>query len=166
VHRGPAFHTVPESWRTLTPPSKNENARFPTERRKAVTCRWQQKPCSPKIKRNPVLHTAPSCRRVSFLLSKSWNPSSTTERQSTTLLVPGCLPPTVHRDPVLLIVLQESSHATNKEHELHHLAEDGLICTTAKILQRLTFPAYSILRTTAGTPQEKIQNPNYRGTRD
>jgi hypothetical protein len=36
-HGIPALPTVPDSKRALTPPSKSEGARFPTEGRKAVT---------------------------------------------------------------------------------------------------------------------------------
>jgi hypothetical protein len=41
-----------------------------------------------------------------------------------------------------------------------------VIYTTTRILQEVTFPACPTLRTNAGAPQEKTQNPNYRGTRD
>jgi hypothetical protein len=37
-HRAPTLSTVPESKRALTPPSKSENARFPTKGIKAITC--------------------------------------------------------------------------------------------------------------------------------
>jgi hypothetical protein len=49
-HRGPALPTVPDSKRTLAPPPKSKNARFPTEGRKAITCHCRQhhKPCPPK----------------------------------------------------------------------------------------------------------------------
>jgi hypothetical protein len=57
-----------------------------------VFCRQHQKPCSTKEHRCPALHAAPPCRRVTFLLSKNWNHSSSTERQSTTLLVLGGCP--------------------------------------------------------------------------
>jgi hypothetical protein len=60
--------------------------------------------------------TAPHCRRVTSLWSKTWNPSSSTEWQSTTLLLLEGLPPRVHRDP--LLQLQESPYAPIKEWEL------------------------------------------------
>jgi hypothetical protein len=41
------------------------------------------------------------------LLSKSWNPSSSTEWQHTTLLVLGGLPAIVHRDLVLPVTAGE-----------------------------------------------------------
>jgi hypothetical protein len=41
-----------------------------------------------------------------------------------------------------------------------------VIYPTKRTLQGVTFPAYSSLRKTAGPPQEKNQNPNYRGTSD
>jgi hypothetical protein len=41
-----------------------------------------------------------------------------------------------------------------------------VICTKTRTLQGVTFPAYPSLRKTAGAPGERIQNPNYRNTRD
>jgi hypothetical protein len=38
VHRGPAVLTVPDSERALAPLLKSKNAKFPTARRKGVTC--------------------------------------------------------------------------------------------------------------------------------
>jgi hypothetical protein len=46
-HGGPAPSTVPDSKRALTPPSKNKNARFPTEERKAKTATLQAAPEAP-----------------------------------------------------------------------------------------------------------------------
>jgi hypothetical protein len=37
-HGGPALPTVPDRERALSPPSESENARFPTEGRKTITC--------------------------------------------------------------------------------------------------------------------------------
>jgi hypothetical protein len=37
-HGGPALSTVPDSKRALAPLSKSKNTRFPTERKKAITC--------------------------------------------------------------------------------------------------------------------------------
>jgi hypothetical protein len=68
--------------------------------------RWHQKSCSPKTQKLST-STAPSCKAVMSLLSKSWNPSSSTKWQSTTLLVLGGLTPTVHRDPALPTVTTE-----------------------------------------------------------
>jgi hypothetical protein len=93
-HGGPVLPTFSDK-RALAPPSKSKNARFPTEERKAITC------YSAGSTRIPVLHTAPPCWRVTSVLSKSWISSNSTEWQSTTLMVLGGLPATVHRDPVL-----------------------------------------------------------------
>jgi hypothetical protein len=78
------------------PPLPLQRTRTPNSiLRKDITCH------SAGDTRSPVLHTAPPCRKVTFLLSKSWNPSYSTEWQSSTLLVLGGPPPRVHRDPTL-----------------------------------------------------------------
>jgi hypothetical protein len=68
-----ALPTVPDIKRALAPPSKGKSARFPTERKKAVTrysADGTRNPVFPKLHRSPVFHNAPPCRRVSSLLSK------------------------------------------------------------------------------------------------
>jgi hypothetical protein len=99
----PALPTVPDSKRAPTPPSKIEKAIFPTEGRKAITCYFAgcTKALFPQEHRSPVLHAALPCRRVTSLLSKSWDSSSSTEWPSATLLVLEGQPLTAHRDPAL-----------------------------------------------------------------
>jgi hypothetical protein len=38
-----------------------------------------------------------------------------------------------------------------------------VICTTTRTLQGVTVLAYLSLRKAAGTPGEKVQNPNHKG---
>jgi hypothetical protein len=85
------------------PLSKSKSARFPLreESYNLLLCGWHQKPCFPKVYRSPVLKTEPPCRRVTSLLSKTWNSRSSTEWQSAILLVLGGLHPTVDREPAL-----------------------------------------------------------------
>jgi hypothetical protein len=80
-HRCPALPTVPDSKRALTPPPKSKNTRFPTEGRKVITCHTAGGTRSPvPTKHTEAQHFTPSpCRRVTSFLSKSWNPSSSTE---------------------------------------------------------------------------------------
>jgi hypothetical protein len=40
-----------------------------------------------------------------------------------------------------------------------------VICTTARTLQGVTFPAYPSLRKTAGVPEEKNSKPQLQGHR-
>jgi hypothetical protein len=102
-HGGPVLLTVPDSKRALVPPSKSKNTRFPTEGRKAITCYSAGGTRSPI----PPSYTEAQCftlhlpARVTSLLPKSWNPGSSTEWQSATLLVLWGLTPTVHRDLAL-----------------------------------------------------------------
>jgi hypothetical protein len=83
-HRGSAIPTVPVSKTALAPPSKSMN-----DSSNLLFFRQHQKPCSPKVHRSPVLHTAPPCRIVTCLMPKSWNPSSSTKWQPATLPVLG-----------------------------------------------------------------------------
>jgi hypothetical protein len=104
VQRSPVLTTMLDSWRAPISLSKSENARFPTEGRKAVICYSvdsTRRPTSPKC--TEAQHFPPHLptRRVQSLLSKSWNSSSSTESQSTTLQIPGGWPPKVHRGPAL-----------------------------------------------------------------
>jgi hypothetical protein len=62
-HGGPELSTVPESKRALTPLSKSENTRFPTEGRKAITSYSAGSTRSPV----PPRYTEAQC----FILQKS-----------------------------------------------------------------------------------------------
>jgi hypothetical protein len=102
-HGGPALPTVPDSKSHSSCIKEQECQISPRgeESYNLLLCRWHQKPRFPNVHRSPALHAAPPCRRAMSLLSKRWNPSSSTEWQSATLLVLEGLPPTEHRDPVL-----------------------------------------------------------------
>jgi hypothetical protein len=89
-----------------------------------------------------------------YLLSKSWNPSYSTECQSATLLVLGGLPLTVHRDPTLPIVTAGELLCLIKEQKLLTEERKELICTTTRTLQGVTYPAIPSLRNTSGAPEQ------------
>jgi hypothetical protein len=121
--------------------------------------------CFPKVQRSPALHAGLlPCRRVTSLLSQSWNSRSSTEWKSTTLLVLGDLTPTVHRDPLLLTATAGEPLHPTKEWDLQ-LSEERkeVISTTTRTLQGVIYPAYPSLRNTAGAPREKSSKPQLWG---
>jgi hypothetical protein len=73
----------------------------------------------------------------------------------------------VHRDPVLpTVTLGELQLPHQRAGTSAPSLREEVIYTTTKILQGLTFLAYSSLRKTAGTPGEKTQNYNHKDKRD
>jgi hypothetical protein len=89
---------MPGHRRDFTSPLKSKNTKFPTEGRKAVTCYsvgGTRKPASPRSSE------AHAYLQENLISPKSWNPSSSTEWQSTTLQMLGGFTTTVHRDPEL-----------------------------------------------------------------
>jgi hypothetical protein len=85
-HRGSALPIVPDSKRALTPLSKSKKARFSFEGRKAMTCYSAgstRSPVSPRYTEPSTSHCTSLQESDIFLLSKNWNPRSSTEWQST-----------------------------------------------------------------------------------
>jgi hypothetical protein len=104
-HRAWRPSTSHSSWQqeSICSPIKEQECQIPhwgEESYNLLLYRQHQKSYFPKPHRSPELYPAPPCRTVTSLLSKRWNPNSSTEWQSTTLLVIGGLPPTVQRPSI------------------------------------------------------------------
>jgi hypothetical protein len=96
----------------------------------------------------------PPCRRTMSLLTKSWNPNSSTEWQPATQLVLGSLPPQSTETQHSPLWLQENPHAPSKSNPLTEGIKE-VICNT-------TYPEYPSLRNIPRAPGQKPQNSNYR----
>jgi hypothetical protein len=115
VHKGPVLPTVSNHGRAPTNLLKSENAGFPTEGRKAVTCYSMR-----STRRYTESQEFPQCLLAggsSLPCLRAWNPSSSAEWYSSTLRVLGGLPPTVHRGPVFPTMTARESHSHIKEWE-------------------------------------------------
>jgi hypothetical protein len=151
---------------TFSPPKSNK-ARFPNKWRKAITCYSAGGTRSPVPPRHTeAQHFMPHLPAEE---TKSWNPNSSIEWQSATLLVVGGLPlhsaqgpRTPHCDcrgaPVLPSKTGNSSPLTEERKKV--------ISTTTRTLQGVTYPAYPSLGNTAGAPGEKISKPQLQRHRN
>jgi hypothetical protein len=112
----------------------------------------------PQGTQKPSTSHCTSLQRATSFLSKSWNPSSSSEWQSTTLMMLESLPPPQCTETQgFPLCLQESPCTPSKSRNSSPLAEERkeVVCDTTRILQGATYPAYPFLRKTAGIPGEK-----------
>jgi hypothetical protein len=136
MHRDPALFDC--AWWLKSPHSPNKEQEYQVLHRgeesyNLLFCGQHQKACLPKVHRGPAFPTLLPAK-VQSHLSENWNPSSSTEWQSTTLQLPGGQPPQIHRDQHSLLWLtagEPHGPIKEQEHQIPHWGRKAVTCYSA-----------------------------------